>query len=186
MGEPGQYPQSDATASAAVPEEFDAFNAWLREHLGRRLTIVALAQEPYREGLEALLAELGVYSEVRMVRATVSSGNDSRLQEVARLDPEVVLVWAPAARDAQGAGEKSAGLRWVRDIQSAFEDVGLLDRSFVALAGEGVTRAGARALGFEDGIAAQTPAAQVMRLLGREAVARDELRRRGSSPPCYL
>src|SRR6516165_5984246 len=106
MDEPGHYPRNEAAAGAAVPVEFGAFNTWLRERLGRRLTIVVLAQQPHMEGPEALLAELGVYPEVRVVRATVSSGNDPRLEEVARLDPEVVLVWAPEAKEAQGAGEK--------------------------------------------------------------------------------
>jgi hypothetical protein len=51
--------------------------------------------------------------------------------------------------------------------------------------GEGM-RAQARALGFEDGFALDVPLATLLAALACEAVAYDELRRRGSSPPCYL
>jgi hypothetical protein len=47
-------------------------------------------------------------------------------------------------------------------------------------------RAQARALGLEDGFALDVPLATLLAALARETVAHDELRQRGSSPPCYL
>jgi hypothetical protein len=64
--------------------------------------------------------------------------------------------------------------------------LGLCDRGFVALIGPYITRKGARGLGYEDGIPSTTSCQQLATLVAREAVARDELGRRGSSPPCYL
>jgi hypothetical protein len=64
--------------------------------------------------------------------------------------------------------------------------MGLTDRSVVALIGPLVTRDLAHQLRFEEGYPAATPTAQLLWSLAREAIGRDELRRRGSSPPCYL
>ena len=66
------------------------------------------------------------------------------------------------------------------------EALGLRDRSLVALIGPQVTRDLAHRLLFEEGYPATMPTAQLLWSLAQEAIARDELRRRGSSPPCYL
>ncbi|HEU4781998.1 MAG TPA: hypothetical protein VFS83_01530, partial [Ktedonobacterales bacterium] len=66
------------------------------------------------------------------------------------------------------------------------EALGLRDRSLLALIGSHVTRDQAHQLLFEEGYPASTLTAQLLWSLAREAIARDELRRRGSSPPCYL
>jgi hypothetical protein len=159
-----------------------ALDAWLRERLQRRLTLVVVTASQGHAAANALCAALAAHAEVRVARALVARPNESALADVARLDPDVVLLWT-ALGDAGAAG---GGRLYALDALNALEGLGLLDRAFVAIAGEGVTRPAARALGYEDGIAADIPVQEVVRLLAREAVARDELRRRGSSPPCYL
>jgi hypothetical protein len=177
----------------SAPQDTRAVDAWIGEKLGRRLIVVALtpsirqghgvkqAQGTGRgqgqEALARLCAGLAIYQEVRVALAEIAGSLAETLAAVAQLAPEVILVWVTEPSEA--------GQRWAREVLALCDEVGLLDRSFVALAGEGVTRRGARALGFEDGIGADTPLGEVVWLLAREAVAHDELRR-GSSPPCYL
>ena len=175
----------------SAPHGAQAVDAWIREQLGRRLTVVALTPgaeqgqeteqsaetEQGREALARLCAGLSSYQEVRVALAEAAGSLAETMAAVAQLAPEVVLVWV--------AESGEAGQRWAREALAVCDGLGLLDRSFVALAGEGITRRGARALGFEDGIGADTPLAEVVWLMAREAVAHDELRR-GSSPPCYL
>jgi hypothetical protein len=170
-----------------VPVEDDAARAaWLREQLGRRMLIVVLAPAEGATAVRALGAALAMYPETRVVIETqpgTPSGDERLIAAVCGVDPDVVLVgvnWGSATDPTAAQAEQArATLRLV-------ERVGLCDRAFVALLGPGVSRSAARRLGYEDGFAADVPAAAVCAALAREAVARDELRRHGSSPPCYL
>ncbi len=168
------------TDSYTPPTEPAALDAWLRERLQRRLTLAVVTPSQPHPAADALCAGMETYRELRVARAVVESPSERALADVARLDSDVALLWTPLT------GVDGDGRRWALAALNALEGLGLLDRAFVALIGEGVTRPAARALGYEDGIAAGAPVAEVARLVAREAVARDELRRRGSSPPCYL
>jgi hypothetical protein len=165
------------------PAEPSALDGWLRERLQRRLTLVVVTPSHPHAGADTLCTGMEAYAELRVAHHMVASPDGSALADVARLDPDVLLLWT-ALTDA--GAQAGGGRRWALDALNVLEGLGLLDRAFVVLIGEGVTRPAARALGYEDGIPADTPLAEVARLVAREAVARDELRRRGSSPPCYL
>jgi len=89
-----------------------------------------------------------------------------------------VLVWL--------AADDASEIAMARALLESVDTMGLRDRSFVALIGPAVTRDLAHQLRFEEGYPTTTPTAQLLWSLAREAIARDELRRRGSSPPCYL
>ena len=165
------------------PAEPFALDAWLRERLQRRLTLVVVTAFHPHAAADSLCAGMEMYAELRVASCIVASPDESALSDMARLDPDVVLLWTALGDAGAQAG---GGRRWALDVLTILEGLGLLDRAFVALIGEGVTRSAARALGYEDGILVDTPLAAVAQLVAREAVARDELRRRGSSPPCYL
>jgi hypothetical protein len=60
------------------------------------------------------------------------------------------------------------------------------DEAVVALVGPGASRTLARQLGCDEGFAAEEATGHIVGQLVREALAREELRRTGSSPPCYL
>jgi hypothetical protein len=174
------------------PSELDdsvALDRWLRVRLGRRLTLALLAADgDARPRILGLAAALEPYSEMRVIAdllhddgAEHEDAAISTLRRAASEDADVVLIWTDAALDAK------SGTTRLRSLLEAAEQSGLCDRSFVALIGPRVTRSGARSLGYEDGIPPGTwPLPRLAALIAREAVARDELRRRGSSPPCYL
>lgn len=158
----------DPSLAPAAPD------TWLREQLGRQMVVAVVAAGAQAESALARIEQgTARHGEVRLLGRTATfDRDDARLAaliaELAPLDPDAARQWA------------------VRAL-AACERAGLRDRAFVALVapGEGV-RAQARALGFEDGFALDVPLATLLAALAREAVAHDELRRRGSSPPCYL
>lgn len=172
MSEPAEPMTPEEQPLAA--SERDAIDALLRAQLGRRMTIAMLAlSEAHRGELETLARRLASLDEARVLPLAFT---DEGLQEAARLDAEIVLIWLVMDKDEPTAAA----------ILDRAEALGLRERSFVALIGPGMTRARARQMRFEDGFPATTPTDQLLWSLAREAIARDELRRRGSSPPCYL
>lgn len=160
-------------------------DAWLRRELGRQLALTLL--RPPGAEADARLANLGTAladcAEMRVIALTERTdqeGTDASavvralLRAAAQADVAVVLVWYAGRGDG-----------WPREAMRAAESAGLLDRAFVALVGPGVTRGGARGLGYEDGFS-DTPASALLWSLAREVVRREEYLRRGSSPPCFL
>ena len=169
----------DALDPPADPSQLDE---WLRSRLDHRVTIVLLAppQSDPTMAERALAAAVTSYTELRLRVEQCPAPEDAlaverMLLEVERLSPDVLVV------EQGGASET-----WPRVALRVADRLGLCDRAFVALIGSAVTRQDARRLGFEDGFSLDTPAAALVRALAREAVTRDELRRHGSSPPCYL
>lgn len=157
-----------------------ALDDWLRARLDHRLTVVLLA--PQRDDAAAdetsLAVAIAPLAEARLRIARCPDPADTAAIErtllaVERLYPDVLLV------ERSGADNT-----FPRMVLRVADRLGLLDRAFVALIGADVTREGARRSGFEDGYTLDDP--DLPRTLAREAVARDQLRRHGSSPPCYL
>ncbi|MGZ6283358.1 MAG: hypothetical protein ACXWQ5_08685 [Ktedonobacterales bacterium] len=187
---------TDAPPTDVTDQELDdvAINTQLRLELGRRMTI-ALLNSPTGGGavLDELLAALAAYPEVRVLIVRPEHGQDAQalevtLAEVQREGADSLLVWTDGEATAADKGDHacSPAERWVRLVESVAERLLLFDRCFIALIGEGVSRAGARKLGYEDGFASETPVTELVRTLVRETLAREASGRRGSSPPCYL
>ena len=184
-GEPS--PRDDSNPDP--PLDPAALDAWLRERLGRQMVVavvvavvVAGAQPEF--ALARIEDGAACYGEVHLLGRTATLDRDdvqlaALIAEISPLDPDVTLVVSTTTTDA--------ARQWAVRALAACERAGLRDRAFVALLapGEGI-RAQARALGFEDGFALDVPLSSLLAALAREAVAHDELRRRGSSPPCYL
>ena len=191
MGE-DQSSGHDHSPAVDLPEALASVDAEPRAALDRRLTVAVLEPPGGDSGCTALLARLAALSELRVLaKAPGERPDEARLQallrEVAQADAEALLVWSDAEALAAPAGD-NGDLRhgWPRRVLGAAEDLNLLDACFTAPIGPGVTRQAARALGYEDGFADATPVVVVARTLVREALARAEIRRCGSSPPCYL
>lgn len=171
---------------AEPPREPPALDHWLREHLGRQLIIAALvASSPDSAALDDFRAPLSAYAEVRLVESAADpAATDRQLEQLlaplAQLDPDIVLVWATSLDHI------SMPASWSNAALAACEHLGLLDRCYVALIAPQMTRSDARALGFEEGFPTTQPVTDLLAVLAREAVARDDYRRRGSSPPCFL
>lgn len=166
---------SDTTILAA--NERNAIDGLLRWQLGRRMTVCLLALAATHVGeLAALGKRLASIEEILVMSPAPSA--DAGLSEAARQDAEIVLVWL--------AADDASEIATARALLESVDTMGLRDRSFVALIGPAVTRDLAHQLRFEEGYPTTTPTAQLLWSLAREAIARDELRRRGSSPPCYL
>lgn len=169
-------------------------NAQLRLELGRRMTIALLdAPGGGGAGFDELLARLAIYPEVRVLVVRSERKQDEQalegmLAEVLREGADSLLVWTNGEATAVNKGDHACSPteNWVRLVESVAERLLLFDRCFIALIGEGVSRAGARKLGFEDGFASEAPVAEMVRVLVRETLAREAYGRRGSSPPCYL
>jgi hypothetical protein len=167
--------QKPDTLSAS---ERAAIDGLLRWQLGRRMTVCLLAlAENYGDEIAALSQRLASIEEIAVASPAASA--EEGLNQAARTDAEVVLVWLASADDAGEIAAASA-------LLERAEAMNLADRCFIALIGPAVTRELAHKLRFEEGYPADTPTAQLLWSLAREAIARDELRRRGSSPPCYL
>ncbi len=157
--------------------ERDAIDGLLRWQLGRRMTVCLLALAgTHADELAALAARLTSIEEINLLPPAESV--EVGLLAAARQDAEIALAWL-AADDERELAAASA-------LLERAEAIGLRDRGFVALIGASVTRDLAHQLRFEEGYPATTPTAQLLWSLAREAIVRDELRRRGSSPPCYL
>jgi hypothetical protein len=66
------------------------------------------------------------------------------------------------------------------------EAAGVRDDAVIALVGPGASRMLARRMGCDEGFSGGEATEVIVSRLVREALAREELRRTGSSPPCYL
>ena len=166
-----------STIAPLTASERTAIDGLLRWQLGRRMTVCLLAlAETHPDEIAALAERLASIEEVRVLLTAALT--EEGLRQAAQSDAEVVLVWL-AANDERELAAASA-------LLERAEALGLRDRSFLALIGPHVTRDLAHRLLFEEGYPAATPTAQLLWSFAREAIARDELRRRGSSPPCYL
>jgi hypothetical protein len=179
-------------AAVEQSDEHAAVNAELRVALGRKLTVAVLEPLGGATGCAELREQLAVFSEVRVLAQKPGERTDyaslrALLGEVAQADADALLVWTDAeslAAPAGGDGDTKRG--WPRRVLGAAEDINLLDACFTAPIGPGVTRQAARKLGYEDGFAAETPPTTLVRALLHEALVRAQIRRSGSSPPCYL
>lgn len=172
-------PNTSDTPPAAplTTSERDAIDGLLRWQLGRRMTVCLLAlADTHTDDIAALTERFTSIAEIRVLppAPTVEEG----LRQAAQTDAEIVLIWL--ATDDEREMEDATAL-----LERA-EAMGLRDRSLVALIGPDVTRDLAHRLLYEEGYPSSTPTAQLLWGLARESIARDELRRRGSSPPCYL
>ncbi len=169
-------PNTSATAPLTASER-NAIDGLLRWQLGRRMTVCLLAlADTHTSEIVALMERFTSIVEIRVLPHAPTT--EEGLRQAVQTDAEVVLVWL-AADDEHELAAATALLERV-------EALGLRDRSFVALIGPHVTRDLAHRLLYEEGYPVTTPTAQLLWSLAREAIARDELRRRGSSPPCYL
>lgn len=175
---------TDDLAALRAPTDPLLFSAWLADALGRPLVIVALSRAGQADdSLAGWRAQLKAYPSVRLFTEALGEAPDSAaLSRIAQLDPDTLLV-CEDARDAAGAPTADA---WRAAILDAAEGLNLFDRMLIAWLGVGVTRASARAAGYEDGFAPEQPLADVLAILAREAITRASYRRQGSSPPCYL
>ncbi|HEX8032921.1 MAG TPA: hypothetical protein VF510_03700 [Ktedonobacterales bacterium] len=187
---------TDTPPTDVIDEELDdvEINTQLRLELGRRMTIAVL-DSPAGGGaaLDELLAGLAAYPEVRVLIVRPEHEQDAHalevtLAEVEREGADSLLVWTDGEATAADKGDHacSPAERWVRLVESVAERLLLFDRCFIALIGDGVSRAGARKLGYEDGFASEAPVTELVRTLVRETLAHEACGRRGSSPPCYL
>lgn len=170
-------PDTLPMTTALTASERAAINELLRGQLGRRMRVSLLAlTDTHTDEIAALTERLMSIDEAQVLPVAASA--EAGLAEAARQDAEIVLVWL-AADDAREAAAAA-------DLLDRAEGMGLRDRTVLALIGPNVTRDLAHRLLFEEGYPASTPSAELLWSLAREAIARDELRRRGSSPPCYL
>ena len=141
------------------------------------MTVCLLAlTDTHADEIATLVERLTGIEEIRVLPPAPSA--EEGLRQAAQTDAEIVLVWLAADDERELAAAST--------LLARAEALGLRDRSFLALIGPHVTRDQAHRLLFEEGYPAATPTAQLLWSLAREAIARDELRRRGSSPPCYL
>ncbi len=167
------------TTSAIAPltsSEREAIDGLLRWQLGRRVTVCLLAlTDTHADDIAGLTERLTGIEEIRVLPPVPSV--EEGLRQAAQTDAEIVLVWLASNDERELAATA---------LLERIEALGLRDRSLVALIGPQVTRDQAHKMLFEEGYPASTPTAQLLWSLAREAIARDELRRRGSSPPCYL
>jgi hypothetical protein len=140
--------------------------------------LLALADTHF-DAIMALAERLASIEEIRVLPPSASTALvEEDLPAAARQDAEIILVWLAA--DEERELEAASAL-----IERA-DALGLRDRSVVALIGPDVTRDLAHQLLFEEGYSTTTLTADLLSSLAHEAIARDELRRRGSSPPCFL
>ena len=172
----------EATNTSAIAplttSEREAIDGLLRWQLGRRMTVCLLTlTDTHAKENAALTERLTSIAEIRVLPPAPSV--EEGLRQAAQTDAEIVLVWLPSDAEREVVAAATA-------LLERAEALGLRDRSLVALIGPDVTRDLAHRLLFEEGYPASTPTARLLWSLAREAIARDELRRRGSSPPCYL
>lgn len=184
---------SDASTDASIPPDTSppsdsvALADLVQAGLGRRM-IVAVLVPPAPDGadhraLSDLAAALAAFPGARVAYEQPPADLEAFLTQLHSLGPDVVLVGAEDASASAGAPSERP---WHLYVFAIADRIGLCDRSFVALVGPRVTRESARRAGFEDGFALDTPVDTLLPALVREALARDEFRRKGSSPPCYL
>ena len=165
------------TGAVLSTSERTAIDGLLRWQLGRRMTVALLTlAESHGDEIAQLARRLTSIEEITVLLSAASA--EEGLNQAARMDAEIALVWL--ADDDTGEVATASALLERADAMN------LADRTFIALIGPAVTRDIAHKLRFEEGYPSDTPTAQLLWSLAREAIARDELRRRGSSPPCYL
>ena len=161
----------------------------LRVRLGRRLVIIGLtppAAPPVAGAAPVLGAPpaefvraLEPYDEVWVRWLAGGTALDQALTHAALHEADVVLLWLAAVPTE----ERPAAL--VAFLEHA-EAAGARDQAVIALVGPGASRALAHRLGFDEGFGAEDTPGHVVSALAGEALAREQLRRTGSSPPCYL
>lgn len=184
--------EEEATTTAETRELID-LSLQVRLMLGRRL-IVALVAPPggADDAFTNLAARLSTYPEVTSLvllpHSTKGEEAERIALEAARVDADAVLVTLASGSPTMQLEDSASvpSLRWPRDVLRAVDRVGLRERAFCGLLGEGVTRQSARRLGFEDGFALAIPAHDLVAYLAQEALTREQYRRHGSSPPCDL
>ncbi len=172
--------------AALAPSDAAQLNAWLDSALGRTLTVVTLRRAGGDGAtLAGWRAEAGAFPLVRLIEEAHADGESlpQTLTRIAQRDPDALLV---CDADDAAEAEPDRAQRWRVAVVDAAEGLNLFERSLIALVGAGMTRAAARKLGFEDGFALERPLGEALSILAREAVTRENYRRYGSSPPCYL
>ena len=174
--------------TSQAPTDPAQFTDWLDAALGRPMTIVALRRAGAApvggdDPLAGWRAGLGAYPGVRLLMKEIGDAPDAEtLARVAELAPDALLV----CEDARDAGGVATPGEWRAAILSAAEGLNLFERMLLAWYGAGVTRAAARASGYEDGFAPDQSLPDALAIFAREAIGRETYRRHGSSPPCYL
>lgn len=176
MDTPDARSQSIGEASPPMSNEPAQVDVWVRHHLGRQILIGCATDLP--ESARALLAR---NRELRTAPLPPTSASEIELESalVALLptEPHALLFWLD-----DGGGQKERAAR----IYRACDRAGALDQCYVALLGPSMSRVIARSLTFEDGFAWPADAPRLLGSLLAQAETREEARRRGSSPPCYL
>lgn len=166
---------------------------WLRLELARRLSIVLVAPPSGPDdAFRALHARLAEHPDVLAVVVVPASTKPDEAERVmvdgARLDPDAVLVALASGSPTEQLSDSAAvpAIKWPRDLLKVADRMGLRARAFFALVGDRMTRETAHRMGYEDGFSVYTPAYDLVATVAREAIAREQVRRHGSSPPCYL
>jgi hypothetical protein len=161
--------------------------------LTRRLSVVLVAPPGGPdEAFLALHARLAAHPDVLALVLTPASSKSDEAERVmadaARLDPDAVLVTLGTGSPTEQLSDSAAvpSIRWPRELLKVADRMGLRDRAFFALVGDRMTRETAHRMGYEDGFSVYIPGYDLVAALAREAVAREQARRHGSSPPCYL
>lgn len=176
-----------------------ALDGWLRERLGRSLTVVGLSLGAHGFGESAAVATLGdppralitaleQYREIWVRWLAGGMTVDAALAHAMAREADVLLVWIPAHADYDAAAtgaESWPATSLARLLDQAGADE-LRDPCVLLLVGPGASRALARRLGYADGLGPEASAARIATVAARETLAREEFRRTGSSPPCYL
>lgn len=170
--------EADLFADGA-PTDAARVDDWIRLHIGRQVVIGCAEDAPGQ--LRDLLAR---YREVRVASAPASTANavdvTSGLAALLRLDPHALLFRLDATFSSDALAAQAGALYRMCEV------TGALDLCFVALVGARMTRSLARSLAFEDGFALEGDEARLIHVICEQAALREEARRRGSSPPCYL
>lgn len=184
--------------SAIAALEPAALDAWLRQHLGRRMTVVGLSLPATRpaagwatvvldDAPSLLVAALAEYGELWVLWAAAGATPRDALTDAATHDADVMLVWLPRPADGPTGGTlDSWAAEMVQTLVAEMDASGQRDRCVVALVGPGASRALARQLGCDDGFGPELGPADIVTTLAQEAATQEEFRLRGQSPPCYL
>ena len=172
-------PDERDLADDGEPVDAASVDEWIRLRIGRQVVVGCAEDAPAH--IRELLAR---YREVRVASAPAATASEadvtSRLASLLRLDPHALLFRLDATASPEALTASA------RALYRTCEITGALDLCFVALIGARMTRALARSLAFEDGFALEGDDARLIHVVTTRAAEREEARRRGSSPPCYL
>ena len=181
-------------------------DGWLRERLGRPLVVIGLTLptnsqladrrlpllgDPPRRFIEGL----GPFHEAWVRWLAAGMTLDTALAYSAGQEADALLIWVPQAptgapAQSEAGRVEGADTHWLAhvlaDLIELTDAQNLRDRCVLMLVGPGASREAAHRLGFDDGFGVDAPPSRIATALAREAVARDQFRRMGSSPPCYL